>query len=136
MAHMTQEKKAKIAAALKTIMPKGWKWSLSVEHRSTIVLTIAAAPVDLMAEIYGVRNGRMIQRGYDALTEKPTHYTLNTYHPENALDASLPLFTQIIAALNTGNHDNSDLMSDYFDVGHYVDVSIGKWNKDFVCTAA
>lgn len=136
MAHMTQEKKAKIAAALKTIMPKGWKWSLSVEHRSTIVLTIAAAPVDLMAEIFTVRNSRVGQYGFDSLTEKPTHYTLNTYHPENALNASLPLFKQIIAAMNIDNHDRSDIMTDYFDVGHYVDVSFGKWNKDFVCTAA
>jgi hypothetical protein len=30
-----------------------------------------------------------------------------------------------------GNHDNSDIQSDYFDVGWYVEVNIGKWNKAY-----
>lgn len=33
MAYMDQEKKAKIAAALKKVMPKDWKYSLSVADR-------------------------------------------------------------------------------------------------------
>lgn len=50
MAYVSKEKKQKIAAALKTVMPKGWRWSLAINHGSTLILTIASAPVDLMAE--------------------------------------------------------------------------------------
>jgi hypothetical protein len=31
----------------------------------------------------------------------------------------------------TGNHDRSDIQSDYFDVGWYVDVNIGSWNRPY-----
>ena len=48
MAHMNQEKKARIAAALKPVMPAGWKYSLAVRHSSTIVCTISEASFDLL----------------------------------------------------------------------------------------
>jgi len=42
----------------------------------------------------------------------------------------------IIKALNLDNYDRSDSMTDYFDVGHYVNINIGRWNKPFVFTGA
>ena len=47
MAYMNQEKKKIIASALKEVMPKDWKYSLSVEHHSVIHLNIKSAPFDL-----------------------------------------------------------------------------------------
>ena len=32
---------------------------------------------------------------------------------------------------NAENWDNSDIMTDYFDVNYYLDVQIGKWNKNY-----
>lgn len=32
---------------------------------------------------------------------------------------------------NADNWDNSDSQTDYFDVNYYLDINIGKWNKDF-----
>ena len=120
-AYMNQERKAIIAAELKKVIPKGWKWSLGVRHHSTIVLTIAAAPIDLLAgqkhAITGTRGG---------------HLQLNVYHPESHFQGDLlVIFREIIAAMNTGNWDKSDSQSDYFNVGWYVDVDIGKWDKPF-----
>ena len=37
----------------------------------------------------------------------------------------------MIQALNTDNHDNSDIQTDYFDVGHYVELNIGTWEKPY-----
>jgi hypothetical protein len=34
--------------------------------------------------------------------------------------------------MNAGNHNRSDAMTDYFDVGWYVDVNIGKWNQPYI----
>lgn len=39
MAYMAQEKKAKIAEALKLVVPKGWKYHLSVKNHSSICFT-------------------------------------------------------------------------------------------------
>lgn len=129
MAYMNQERKAAINAELKRVIPKSWKWSLAVRHHSTIVLTIAAAPVDLIAVI----------PENDYYKHDRGHCDLNPYHwRTHASDAdaeTVAIFEAIFAALFRGNHDRSDVMTDYFDVGWYVDVRIGQWNKPFVCTA-
>ena len=48
MAYMTQSNKKRIAEKLKTVMPTGWKYSLAVRDHSKLVLTIQAAPVDIL----------------------------------------------------------------------------------------
>jgi hypothetical protein len=50
---------------------------------------------------------------------------------EHFSDKSLNFLKEIFTAMNEGNHDRSDIQSDYFDVGWYVDVNIGKWNKPY-----
>lgn len=126
MAYMNQDKKAKIAAALKRVMPKGWKYSLAVRHHSTIVLTISEAPIDLIRAFEGYSE-----------PEKRTYADVNPYHYRRQFSekAVADIFDKIFAVLNMDNYDNSDSMTDYFDVGHYVDVNIGRWNKPFKFTA-
>lgn len=149
MAYMNQEKKAKIAAALKAVMPKDWKYSLGVNNHSTIVLTIASAPVDLIAEAQKVVKSRALKRKQGALRlldwqiaqgyadkAKPTEMSVNHYHLDGAFTGELlATFKKIVAALNLDNHDRSDPQTDHFDVGHYVSVHLGRWNKPFVVTA-
>lgn len=122
MAYMSQEKKAKIAVELKKVMPKGWKYSLAVRNHSTIVCTIKSAPVDLIAEVKRVSGSTFVKDDYD----------VNPYHPHVAFDKNLKNIEKILTAMNLNNHNNSDIQTDYFDVGHYVDLNIGKWNKPFV----
>ena len=43
----------------------------------------------------------------------------------------LEFLTKVIRVLNGGNHDNSDAMVDYFDVGWYVDVRFGRWKNPY-----
>ena len=33
-------------------------------------------------------------------------------------------------------YNNSDSMSDYFDIAYYLDVNIGKWDKGYVLKEA
>lgn len=120
MAWMNQEKKAKIAAALKKVMPKDWKYSLAVRNNSTICLTIAAAPVDLIA---ACKNKCETVR---------THLTLNECYLERAFDGEiLTALTAAKDALNLDNFDKSDIQTDYFHVGHYIEISLGRWDKPF-----
>lgn len=36
--------------------------------------------------------------------------------------------------INNGNHNKSDLMTDYFDVGWFTDLEIGSWDKPYIQT--
>lgn len=123
MAWMNQEKKAKIAAQLKKVVPAGWKYSLRVHHHSSIILTIKSAPVDLIGSNLK-SNGA-----------KETYLQLNEFYLERQYSGELlKTFEAIKAALNLDNYDRSDIQSDYFDVGHYVNIHIGSWDKPFVVT--
>ncbi len=126
MAYMNQSKKAKIAAALKNVVPKGWKYSLAVKHHSGIAMTIRAADVDLL---------RAFKETDYYRHESATCYEVNTFWLRSHLadDELLETFERIIDALNLDNFDHSDLMTDYHHIGHYVYLSIGAWDKPFVC---
>lgn len=131
MAFMNQDKKAAIAAQLKAVMPAGWKYSLRVHHHSTLILQIASAPVDLL-------NARPDEMRHGYRIETTGSYRgINHCHLEYEFSGDLlATFEAICAAMNLGNHDNSDAQRDYFDVGHYLSIGIGAWNKPFQQVAA
>lgn len=132
MAWMNQEKKAAIAAELKKAMPKDWKYSLAVRNHSTLVLTIASAPVNLVAA-YAERG---CSDEVKASMLSKMHADVNSYHFEKSFTGDLlETMKGIFKAMNLNNHDNSDPMTDYYDVGHYVDVQFGRWNKPFTVAA-
>ena len=109
MAYMNQEKKAKIAVKVKEILKKyGMKGSLSFHHHSGLTLTL---------------------RG-EALFQDGAYTQVNTYHiDKNHFGEEKDFLLEVHEAMMEGNHDNSDIQSDYFDVGWYVYISVGKWNK-------
>ncbi|MGL6229354.1 MAG: hypothetical protein ACRC3J_09135 [Culicoidibacterales bacterium] len=119
MAFVSKELKAKIATKLKTVVPKDWKYSLAVvDGKMTIQMTIASAPVDLINE-----RKHNVADGY---------FTVNQYRPEfDYTGDTLAVIKSILEVLNLDNHNNSDVQSDYFDVGHYVDLRVGKYEKPF-----
>lgn len=124
MAYMSQEHKAEIAKLLKEVVPKDWKYSLKVHHHSTLICTVYSAPVDVLGKTpANVRN--------------ETYYNVNVYwYKEHITDPELrEQVGKIIDAMNHDNHDNSDPMTDYFDVGHYIDLTFGTWNKPFQNTS-
>lgn len=134
---MSQSQKAKIAAALKGIMPKGWKYSLAVRNHSSIVLTIQAAPVDLVGEWFEVVNARRTRDGLPPVPRHDGYVNVNVHHIESQFTGErLEQMRAILAALNDGNHDHSDIQTDYFDVGWYVDIHIGRYDRPFVVVPA
>lgn len=116
MAYVSKEKKAKIVAAVKAVLPKGWKATFAVRHHSSIVCTITEAPKSVECD-YIAREGFTLG-------------AVNTFHPQYSFEGkTLDTVKKIIAALNTDNFDKSDSMSDFFHVGHYIDLNFGKWDK-------
>ena len=37
-------------------------------------------------------------------------------------------------AMMIGNHNESDSQTDYFNVGWYIDIGIGRWDKPYQVT--
>jgi hypothetical protein len=134
MAYMSQEKKAIIAAKIKPILAKyGVKGSLSVRNHSTIVLTLKSGKIDFIENLNRVCGSSHYQtsQGFSPVTNG--YVDVNPYWYQDHFDGVAKKFlTEVLAAMNVGNHDRSDVQTDYFDVGWYVDVNVGKWNKPYI----
>jgi hypothetical protein len=113
MAYMNQEKKAKIAAALKPVLKKyGLKGSLSVHNHSSITLTIKSGSID-----FGGDNIQVNQ------------YWLDSNYKGVALKALKEIKQAMLAA---DYFDESDAMTDYFHCAYYYHINVGKWNKPYI----
>ena len=134
MAYVSQELKASLAPAIKAICKKyGVKGTLAVRNHSTLCLNIKSGSIDFIGnsnEVCG-NDHYQVSRGFTP--NKSSYDTVNPYHYKNHYSGkALKFLNEVMPLMNTGNHDNSDLMTDYFDVGWYVDVNIGKWDKPYI----
>ena len=118
MAYITTEKVKEMRDKLKELFPakKGWKLSITREHYSGVNCSILTAPFELRLDT-------------TRTNESVNHYYVKEHYNDNP--ASKEALLSILQVLNTNNYNNSDAQSDYFDVGHYVSLSIGKWDKPF-----
>jgi hypothetical protein len=123
MAYVNQATKTTIAPKIKAICAKyKVKGSLSIRHHSTLVLTIKSGAIDFIGN-GNVTCGQANTSGYEQI---------NPYHYGSHYSGKAKKFLQeVLAEMNAGNHDNSNAQIDYFDVGWYVDVNIGKWNQPY-----
>ena len=132
MAYMTQDNKKSKAPEVKAVLKKyGLKGgSLSVEHRSTLVLTIRKGELDFISNYNTVGEDRISHYGKPNKAEG--YISINPYWYRDHFDGKCRDFlTEVLDIMNNGNHDRSDIMTDYFDVGWYVSVNIGKWDKPY-----
>lgn len=126
MAWMNQEKKAKIKVVLDPIMKEyGLKYSLSVNNHSTIVCTVKSGTIDF------IDNHNQVTGSGAGIGNR--YLDINPYwYQDHFTGVAKEAIGKILGALNTDNHDNSDIQTDYFDVGHYVDLNIGAWDRPYV----
>ena len=133
MAYMNQDRKAQIAPVVKAILKKyGVKGTLAVRDASTLVLTIKSSNFDFIGdynETVGNRPGGFRLDGTAAECLNINRY----WYSEQFSDKKIKKFLdEVYSAMNAGNWDNSRSEIDYFDVGWYVNVNVGKWNKPYV----
>ena len=128
MAYINQEKKKELAPRIKEVAKTyGYKVSLGINNHSTLVATISDGPASLSDIVYSVymeqeHRDNVIKRGYCSIN----HHHLDKYVGEVG-----NFLRHLYRAMSIGNHNNSDYMTDYFDIGWYVDISFGKWNKAY-----
>ena len=135
MAFVSNEKMAQVRADLRAQFPE-IKFKVNrgqSRSYSSIYVTIVSAPYQfIQPDMEYVAN---VEFTYD------TGYRVRSdeYNPqwEQALVREFgakDVLRRIVEIVNKGNHDRSDSMTDYFDVGFYLNISIGEYGKPFICT--
>lgn len=132
MAYVSQERKAKLAPAIKAICKKyNVKATLAVRHHSTLVLNVRQGNIDFIGNF----NDTIAERdptGNRHINRAEKSIQVNTYwYHEHFTGRAKNFLAEVLTVMNEGNHDRSDAMTDYFDVGWYVDVNIGRWDKPY-----
>lgn len=132
MAYVSQELKKSLAPVIKRICKKhGVKATLAVRHHSTLVLNVKSGKIDFL-ESYNRLGMQESRPDHLPFTPETCYIGVNPYHYKRHFDGkALKFLSEVIPAMNRGNHDNSDIMTDYFDVGWYIDVNVGKWDKPY-----
>jgi hypothetical protein len=128
MAYFSQENKASKAPTIKAILKKyGLKGSLSVNNHSTLVLSIKEGKIDF------IENLNEHCQHEPRFTPAKNYIDVNPYwYKEHFTGTAKDCLTELLDAMNIGNHDRSDIQTDYFDVGWYVDIKIGNWDKPYI----
>jgi len=129
MAYMNQEKKAVIKAALdKVLKARGFKYSLRVDHYSSITCTIQSGPVDFI--------GNYRSKSCPAGNDRAGYLQVNTYWIDDHYtgEAAEVLSAAVDGLKAAGYYDRSDAMTDYFDTAYYMHLNIGQWNKPYIVT--
>ena len=133
MAYMSQEKKAKIVAAVKPILKKyGIKGTFAVRNHSTICLNVKAGNIDFI-ENY-IQTGQRMSEDQVAFIRKNKSIDVNPYWFQDHFSGKAKSFLSeaFTAMKSAGNwYDRSDAQTDYFDTAYYVDVNIGSWKKPY-----
>ena len=129
MAYMSQERKKELAPAIKSVLKKyNMKGSISVRHYSTLVVTIKSGALDIIGNL--IENNDTLYHG------KPDYIDVNPYWVDKHYTGKVKDFlNELVAAMMNGNHDNSDIMTDFFDVGWYIDIHVGRYDKPYVLAA-
>lgn len=133
MAYMNQDRKAELAPAIKAVMKKyKMQGTISVRHHSTLVVNLKAGALDIIGNANAVRAEKGVDQFGDALPMLKDHIDVNVYWiSENYAGIVRDFLTELKAAMNAGNFDKSDIMTDYFHVGWYTEINVGKWNKPY-----
>ena len=137
MAYFNQERKQERAPAIKAILKKyGVKGSLAVRNHMTFVLNIKSGSIDFIENYIKTDAdkpyGNKMSSDQVEYIRKNRALDVNTYwYQEHYSGKAKSFLKEILVAMNGGNHDNSDVQTDYFDVGWYVDVNIGSWDKPY-----
>ena len=112
MAYMNQEMKKELAPKIKDILKRhNVKGSISVDNHSQLRVTLKSGVIDFGAD------------------------SINEYHYRNHFDdnpAVVAFLDELVPAMNVGNFDDSDIMTDYFSVGWYTSINLGRYDAPYV----
>mgnify|MGYP003658219548 CR=1 FL=1 len=110
MAFVSKQDKAELAPAIKAVLKKyKMKGSISVRNHSSLAVTIKEGVINFGEYSHG--------NGYIQVNT----YWINDHYTGVARD----FLTEL-----------KDAMTDYFNRSHYIDITVGKWNKPYEVTGS
>jgi len=115
-AYVSKEKTKQVREDLKKLFPQ-YRFSVRREHYSSLYVAILSGPIQLLTDE---------NNSYEDVNE---YYIDNHYQDRPEVRDFLK---EVLKVINIGNWDRSDIMTDYFDVGFYIHLSIGKWDKPYI----
>lgn len=122
---------------LKEINKKfGVKATLSGTNTHSMKLTIQSGTIDFIENYCNtITDKKYYMNDINQVIEyarKDQHIGVNHYYLDrNFVNDALEYLQAVKDLMNEGNHDNSDPMTDYFDVGWYINIEVGRWNKPY-----
>jgi len=142
MAYINQDQKKEKAAAIKKLISEKYadlkiKYSMGITHSSTLRFTISASTIDFK-KIYSAkeRESEMDRKGIfipEDYVSRNDDWQVNEYYMKDNFDGKvLEMFQAVKSIMMAGNYNNTDLYTDYFDVGWYIAITIGRWNKPYI----
>lgn len=137
----TKEIATKIRAHLKKSYPL-CKWSVT-SGSNTITIALMQGPFSPWCDLEDERVQRRIADAMEhhPLFSHPSYFieqgyrTVSQYHLESDLCLSKEakqILQEVFKYTQDYNYDHSDTEHDYFNVGFYLTLSIGKWDKSFL----
>lgn len=122
MAYISAEEVKEIRQNIKKAFPvkEGWKFSIRKRDCSMLKVVILQAPFDLLSPL--------LPEGSNSSYSSLNHYRFEDYYSNTEALFSIK---KIINIANENNFDNSDSMTDYFNVGYYFSLSVGEFDKPF-----
>jgi len=141
MAYINQETKRKLAPGIKAILKKyGLKGSLKIRNHSTLVLTIKSGELDFISNCVDKLSHPSViltpfaKNSIHAI-EKEQHIRVNVYHIDtNFSGVCAAALSELRAAMCVDNWDRSEPQYDHFDVGWYVNITVGTWIQPYEYT--
>lgn len=143
MAFMDQKRKAQLAPGIKAVLAKYRLKGTLRTDRHSITLMITEGPLDFIGDAVAVLQLASQNRFHpfkDQIETQMRHdgymdaneYHLQSQHTGKCREALM----ELRAAMNDGNWDKSDPLTDYFNVGWYSHIKIGRFGKPYKLVAS
>ena len=135
MAYISTDDVKHIRNELKKELPQ-YKFSVVRDHHSSVSISLMKGPAFNDYEYFDRYNNTITT----ANLGDGEHHQINQFHledfygKENAdILSKIDTISRTAPAKNGGKvwYNDSDIMTDYFDIAYYVHISVGKWNKSY-----
>ena len=135
MAYISTDDVKHIRNTLKKELPQ-FKFSVVRDHHSSVTIALMKGPAFNDYEYFDRYNNTITTSNLS----DGEHHQINQFHledfygKENAdILSKIDTISRTAPAKNGGKvwYNDSDIMTDYFDIAYYVHISVGKWNKPY-----
>lgn len=127
MAYMSQENKKNLAPKIKNVLKKyAMKGTIAVRNYSTLVVNIKEGSLPLLEE--------------NKTYKRVNPYWCVEWAKKDGQEKIASFYEELINAMNgigtkEQNYDNSDVQTDYFDIGWYIEINVGDYDKPYKLSA-